>query len=296
MAPIVLRFGVYADCQYSTAPDQDEPPCYYASSLGRLEKAVEAWGAQAPLEFVLNCGDTVDGGATAEESLAQLRAVAGVIAGWEGRPPFVHAIGNHCLINIPRAVLHEFLDIPGAGYEMRELPDGWALIVLDTTEISVTGGDGGWPLGHDNNAETQEFLKHHPIGSTPCITTWNGTLSKKQAAWLDATLAARPDGKKTLIAMHHPVVCPSAIHQVWNPEELLRGFEAHASKIHTVFNGHYHEGHYEAKGGIHYVGVRGMLSFRENAYGVVTVDSEGTVVLDGCGTAQASYTLKPLEA
>ena len=46
-----------------------------------------------------------------------------------------HAIGNHCL-RVGRARLLSRLQIPEPGYYSADLAPGWALVVLDTTEMS----------------------------------------------------------------------------------------------------------------------------------------------------------------
>ena len=88
-----------------------------------------------------------------------------------------------------RAAVCEALSLPptadGAAYYKRALADGWTLLVLDTTDLSIHGG---WPEGSAQDAAARAYLADHE--GEDRMQRYNGGVGAVQMSWLNAELAA----------------------------------------------------------------------------------------------------------
>lgn len=249
-APRPVRFGVLADVQYADKPAAGERR--YASSLARLERAVDALNAEEGLDFVVQVGDLIDGRDGVDGSREDLAAVLAVLARLE--VPLVHVLGNHCL-EVPRDELEATLGVE-RGYRSF-VEGGWRFLVLDSMALSVVGVEEGDP----RRAAGEAWLAAHPKAEHPEAARWNGGLGGAQTGWLttqlvDAAAAAEP----VVCFAHHPVLAEASTehHLAWDHDEVAALLEAAETPVLWV-NGHDHAGGYAARGGVHHLTLRGMV-------------------------------------
>eukprot|EP01060_Flectonema_neradi_P013462 TRINITY_DN20220_c0_g1_i1.p1 TRINITY_DN20220_c0_g1~~TRINITY_DN20220_c0_g1_i1.p1 ORF type:complete len:295 (+),score=52.28 TRINITY_DN20220_c0_g1_i1:66-950(+) len=281
----MFQIGLVADIQYASKPGNP----MMNSSLTRLQEAVQYWD-QKGVSFVINLGDTIDGGRDEQESKDDMIKVVNCFS---KDTTIEHVIGNHCLKRNKREVVRHLLGIQ-SDYRVVDLPHDWKLIVLDTTELSVCGG--GFPEGTYQHCETMEFLKDNPT-----VETYNGGVTSKQLKWFRDVLldlsSRSVDGKlihhkKVIVAAHHPVGPIVPTHQAWNAADIRSVMNDFPSLVHTVFSGHYHEGGYVLLNGVHYLTLSSLMSCDDNSFAVMEI-SDLTIKINGCDTEQHNYTLKP---
>lgn len=101
--------------------------------------------AGGPLAALLHLGDMIDGYPGHPDGAALSRRDLGLVLAELGRveaagPRVFHTLGNHDLA-VPRAELAAALQLPegSSGYYAAPLAEGWRLVVLDTTDISLYG-------------------------------------------------------------------------------------------------------------------------------------------------------------
>ena len=107
------------------------------------------------------CATAVDGFCPRESSRQALSAVLDVFDQFGG--PIYHMLGNHCLYNLPRAVLNEQLKLPeqenGSSYYSFTAHEAWRFVVLDGYDVSMLG----WSDGHDLHTAAKDILsKYNP--------------------------------------------------------------------------------------------------------------------------------------
>ncbi len=259
----------------------------------KLAAALEALAARNPAS-VIHLGDIVNGGASPEATSTEFALMASIFDD-KLRPasiPAIHVLGNHCL-DAGRPEVQKGLGIPDPGYYVKELPHGWTIIVLDTTEIS---GHSGFPEGSWQYKEARAYEAAHLISEKePQMSPWNGGVSEQQMKWLKEQLkAAEAAGRRVIVAAHHPLGTGAgrATHMAWN----CRAIEAaclESPAFRVALHGHDHEGGYAALaplgaaaggGDRHFVTLEGLVEAPEgsNAYAMLRF-FEDKIELEGVG-------------
>ena len=297
----ICSFGLVADIQAASKPDGggEGRVQRYAAATEKLGAAIDAWLhdlrrrrtriSSPPLCCVLSLGDIVDGREDEARTAEDLEAV---LAHWRRLPPScpaVHVVGNHCLKFLPRARLERALQIP-ASYYRHELADGWALLVLDTTDLSMHGG---WTEGSDRAREAAAFAAAH-AGETR-MQPYNGGLGSAQLRWLDAQLEhARAKGDRLIVASHHAFAKGACreTHRSWTGDEVAAKLECASDVVVLALAGHDHLGGCVVANGLAYVTLEALLEapVDGNAFGIVHV-YEDHIAIDGCGTSVRARTL-----
>ena len=147
--PALFTFGLVADVQAGAKPDMinEGRTLRYEAAVAKLGLAVDHWLMEASRRrtrhsppspcCVLSLGDIIDGRDDEHKSHADLQAV---LSHFRRLPrnamPALHVVGKHCLKFVRRERLLEELELP-ASYYRRQLAPGFALLVLDTTELSA---------------------------------------------------------------------------------------------------------------------------------------------------------------
>lgn len=194
--------------------------------------------------------------------------------------PALHVLGNHCL-EAGRAEVTSRLSLPACGFYTRELPHGWRLILLDTTEMSTHSG---YPAGSWQWDEARAFHAAHPLSAEhPQMRPWNGGVTSQQLGWLRRELAAaEAAGQRVIVAAHHQVGVGAArpTHMALNWEELQAVLLA-APAFRLALAGHDHVGGYAQLEGRHFVTAQAMLESPSgsNSYAVVHVYADRVEVL-----------------
>jgi hypothetical protein len=155
--------------------------------------------------------------------------LAHVLAQYQRLPrhcPAVHTIGNHCLKFLPREKLLKALGMPASYYRV-PLTTGWALLVLDTTDLSTHG----WAKGSPEARAAEAYLREH--GGADRIQRYNGGIGSTQQAWLEAELAlAHATETRLIVASHHCLAHGACreTHRAWNGDAIAGMLEASQSR------------------------------------------------------------------
>ena len=248
---------------------------------------------------MLSLGDAVDGNVDEATTTAELAAV---LAHYATLPcPTHHILGNHCIKSIPRQRCLAMLGHAGPGYYAAELPEGWRLLLLDTTDLSLHGG---WAAGSPQDTEARAFFQEHAAETR--VKRYNGGLGQAQLEWLRLELLrAEAAGVRVIAASHHPLppgACAET-HRAWNGDvvaDILTDSPAFALGL----AGHYHPGGFVRYRGRPFVTLEALLesSADQNAFAMVRVTPEATrgpgtvstgarIDIDGCGTRVTSRSL-----
>ncbi|CAM6116011.1 unnamed protein product [Calypogeia fissa] len=280
----LFSFGIVADIQYgdldTAGPDRKGHIKRYREAPGKLEKAVEAFNSRKnEILYVLTLGDIVEGNATLELTYKDLQEV--LVRLEKLKLPVYHLLGNHCL-NVTREIIMKELGLT-ARYYRKDIYPGWALVVLDSMDLSVV-----WHSDAEQYKEAMAFLEEHPLVTDESnqMVEWNGGIGSKQKAWLAGVLQeAQRDGTRLIVASHIPILKGSApdTHLMWNFEEvasMLLGCPA----VVLYICGHYHKGGYARQGNQHFVTVQSIVEAPtgSEAHGFVHVNDD-KITIEGHG-------------
>ena len=287
----LFRFGVVADVQYADRePDQAEKDIYYREAIPTLRKAIDALGRRGDVGKVIHLGDIVDGNETVEKTKQDFDDVLEAFEEFGRRGMQVyHVLGNHCF-RVPRDHLLERLGLQEHPYYAMQLHEGWRLIVLDTTDLSLCA----WPEGSSQYQEAQKYAEGRSVEEHPEMVTWNGGLRTGQLDWLKAQLSeAEASGERCIVCSHHPLAagCARPTHMSWNGQEIVDVLVSSPSFV-AAFHGHDHQGGYAEYGGKHFTTVEAIVECPPEsvAYGIVEV-YPSSLVIHGAGTV-TSRTLR----
>lgn len=211
--------------------------------------------------------------------------------------PVYHLIGNHCLYNLSRDVLHPKLNIApdsskGAYYDFSPHPK-CRFVVVDTYDISVLG----WPEGHPKRKLATELLNNknqNPdqnssaglVNEDQRWVKFNGALGKEQLDWLEGVLKDAKEKNQIVIVFSHVALHPGIemLTTAWDYDEVLKLLYAH-DNVKMVMSGHNHDGGYHMdRRGVHHIVLPGVIECEPttNAYGTVHVYDD-CIVVDGVG-------------
>ena len=333
----LFTIGVFADAQYADRDDFQrlgEAPGRvkrFRSSKDRLAEALSHFMSKDILESmscIINLGDLVDGvndddvsvdvptrrdevpSEMEQKNLTDLRTMVEVINDKvKGYLPVFHCLGNHDL-NVSREkaleVLYDRQKQNKAAYFSKQLPRGWRLLVLDTTELNPRFCE----VGSKDQSQMEEYvtklkgndgLKGTTQEDLP-IKPWGGGIGPIQLEWLKEQLTDATEKKqKVIVASHVPLSRTAARPGMaaWNCDEVSALLEQHDS-VKLCIAGHDHVGCYGRTlvqhpsgdgnfvfGRTHFVTVEAMLEAPAgtNAFAVLEVyDHE--VIINAGGTAR----------
>lgn len=245
-----LRIGLVADVQY--ADKDSEIGRHYRDSLGKLREAVARFNEEKA-DLLIELGDLVDAGDTVAEETAYLKAVEAELVKFRGDGHYV--LGNHCLWSLTRDEYRKVCAGRGEHYSFDK--GGFHFVILDACYRPDGATYGA------KNSRWQESL-----------------IPEAERRWLAADLAAT--AKKTLVFVHQRLDAGPP-YGVQNAAEVRKTLED-SGKVLAVFQGHHHAGDLQKVNGIHYVTLVGMTEgagAESNAYGVLDVFGDGTLVLTG---------------
>jgi manganese-dependent ADP-ribose/CDP-alcohol diphosphatase len=301
----LFSFGVITDVQYADINDGKSfhgISRYYRNSIKLLEEAINSWNNdhQLPLAFTIHLGDIVDGWAEKPRAKEGLETVIDVFNKFKG--PVYHLIGNHCLYNLKRDVLHPMLNIDrppdqAAYYDFSPHPK-YRLVVVDTYDISTLG----FPDGHPNHEEATNILKNkNPnkdknspeglIDHDRRFVSFNGGLSTPQLQWLKSVLEDAQKKDQHVILFSHVPLHPYAgdpLTTAWNFEEITELLTQYPV-VKMVLSGHDHDGGYwfDEQLKLHHLVFPGIIETppHTNAFGTIHVHEDG-IDLQGVGRVE----------
>lgn len=239
----LLTFGLITDVQYADADPNGER--HYRESVGKLKTAVE-WLSKQALPFTLHLGDFID------RDFKSFDAVLPLLAGLGH--PVRHLLGNHDydVADGEKARVTARLGMPGDWYSFAS--GGVRFVMLDTNDLSVYKH----PEGSPEDLAADAMLAKLEAAKVPGAKKWNGGLSEKQLAWLNAELtAADKAGEPVILCGHHPLL-PSEMHQAWNADAVAAVIDRHPC-VRAYFNGHNHAGADVVRNGIPYLTFKSVL-------------------------------------
>lgn len=256
-----IRFGLLTDVQY--ADKETAGKRRYREALVNLEQCVLDLKTR-DLDFVVHCGDIIDGRELAAETNQDLTRVLDIFS--ELNVPVHHVIGNHCL-EVPRTQLLERLGLKRS-YSSFAL-GGWRFIIVDALAFSVCG----LPADSPELAANTQWLENHRGTERSSLNPWNGGLGETQRAWLQQELALAADAKQHAVVFSHlPVLAASSTdrHLLWDHEEVLAILDA-APAFAAWVNGHDHAGGFAERNQRSFLTLPAMVNAapENNAYAVV---------------------------
>lgn len=257
-APL-LSFGLITDVQYADVDPQGER--HYRESLPKLKAAV-AWLSKKQLPFSLHLGDFIDRDFNSFDAVTPLLGALG--------HPLHHLLGNHDyeVAEPDKAAVAAKLGM-SADYGSF-VSAGVRIVMLDTNDVSIYKHPEGSPEDLAAEAMLAQLLAENRASGKP----WNGGISKKQLAWLDAELTAADDaGQPVFVCGHHPLV-PAEMHQAWNASDVIEVIERHRC-VRAYFNGHHHDGAEVMRNGVPYITFKSILHEPGvNAYSAIHLFSD----------------------
>lgn len=239
----LLHFGLITDVQYADADPEGER--HYRESVPKLKDAVE-WLAKRDLPFTLHLGDLIDRDFSSFDAILPLLTGLG--------HPVRHLLGNHdyTIEDAKKAGVAARLDMSQDHYSFTH--SGVKFIMLDTNEVSTYKHPVGTPEDQAGRKLLEKLVAEKSLSAKP----WNGGVSRKQLAWLDAELTSADAAKQpVIICGHHPLL-PEDTHVVWNREEVLAVLDKHPC-VRAWFNGHNHAGAEIVRNGIPYITFKSLL-------------------------------------
>lgn len=139
--------------------------------------------------------------------------------------------------------------------------------MLDTVEVSVHRVD-----NTELVEQAREFLEQN--SSLPNAKDWNGGMSLCQKSWLRDTLSdASRRRMKSIVCGHLPIVANDHLqeHVMWESHWLVDLFTEYKHVVKAYFAGHFHQGGYVSRNGVHYVTCESVIdsSSLEGSAGIV---------------------------
>lgn len=245
--------------------------------LAKTEQAVKHLN-ESCVSAVVHLGDIIDGNEDITKTHADLDAVISRLSVLEA--PLFHVLGNHCL-SAARDHLVEKLKLSKSTYYYRDVSPKWRLIVLDTVDISLDR-----PKDHPYYQMAVDYLEKHK--GEPNAQEWNGGLGPTQLNWLQDLLRETAEQKKfAILCGHLPILSDASFpqHTVWDHKLLVNLIRTYGGAVKAYFCGHYHDGGYAFKDGIHHVTFEAVLDAddADGSCGVVELH-DSKIAIKGIGT------------
>ena len=258
-----VRFGLITDLHYAERQNPDNR--YYSQSKQKLLEAVQVFN-KSNLDFIIELGDFKDQDEQPDKrlrTLAYLDEIENVMHQFHG--PVYHVLGNHDMDSISK---QDFLvytknhgTVEGENY-YSFVHNRLKFIVLDANYNED---------GSDYNKGNFNWMKAH--------------IPVSQAQWLNAELS---ESNYPVIVFVHQLLdsfsgIGTLVPYILNAEEIVEILEK-SNRVLAVFQGHFHEGNYSFRNGIHYftmkAAVAGSLP-ENNCFATVEVDRELNIHING---------------
>ncbi|MBM1107428.1 metallophosphoesterase [Aurantibacter crassamenti] len=252
--PIEFTIGVVADCQYCYC----EPSTvrFYKKSSNRLQHAVNILNNNK-LDYSIHLGDFIDKNFESFDTVAPI---------WNSlKSDKYHVLGNHdfSVIDSLKPLIFKKMNLDNRYYSI--VKNNWRFIILDGNDLSKHGA-----LSETKKQQTDSLFKHLSKKNRPNLKDWNGGLSNDQLAWVENELElAKKNNEQVGFYCHFPAIAEEPTHNLLNYEQLLSIIDKYDG-VKFYFNGHYHNGGYVKRNGVHYLNFKGMVD-TENSTSFATV-------------------------
>jgi manganese-dependent ADP-ribose/CDP-alcohol diphosphatase len=251
----ILKIGLVADPQYADRNPADGR--YYRETLKRLPQAVDTFNKRQ-VDFVVTLGDLVDGGEHTYDSIVRFYRNLNM--------PYYHVLGNHEFYDISNDYMSTLLqryEMPGYYYDFSY--KNWRFLVLDGTELAEYSR-----YLHPELAAEGDSLFASVYGQVNGFD-YNGGISRKQQQWMREKITEAMNEEQNVVLFCHFPVYPETLYAtLWNSQAIIDLLDEYPN-VTAYINGHYHEGGYSVRNGIHY--------FTENAI-VNTPDKNSFAILE----------------
>ena len=267
-----LRFGLVADLHYAQAEILWNR--YFDQSKTKLTDAINFFNKEY-LDFIIELGDLKDEGNPPDmlETIDFLVEIEKVFSGFKG--PVYHVLGNHDMDSISK---DDFLSrIKNFGQEKARNYYSFDM-----------GGIKFLVLDPNYNADGSDYDKGN-------FDWTSSVVPPDQVEWLKAELS---DTRLPVIVFIHQLIDSfSGIPEdycVNNAVEIVRILET-SGKVVAVFQGHYHNGHYSFRNGLHYYTMKAMVEGslpENNSYAIVEIDNHLNIMVSGfqnCESNEIKY-------
>lgn len=248
-----LRIGLVTDVHY--ADKETWKTRHYRASLARLSAAVTHFN-EAKADCVIELGDFIDQADSAERELLWLDQIESIYA--QARCPRHHVLGNHCVHTLTK---EQFLSRCGEkrSYDSFDL-GGFHFVILDACFRKD-----GQPYGNKNSHWT------------------DANIPPAELEWLEADLKRT---RRPVVVFIHQRLDVDDSHGVKQQAEVRRQLES-SGRVLAVFQGHSHANALSQINGIPYCTLAAMVEGDANAYGLLTLDENGTMHLEGSGRQES---------
>ena len=268
----MIKFGLVADIHYARAEILWNR--YFDQSKTKLTDAINFFNKEY-LDFIIELGDLKDEGNPPDmlETIDFLVEIEKVFSGFKG--PVYHVLGNHDMDSISK---DDFLSrIKNFGQEKARNYYSFDM-----------GGIKFLVLDPNYNADGSDYDKGN-------FDWTSSVVPPDQVEWLKAELS---DTRLPVIVFIHQLIDSfSGIPEdycVNNAVEIVRILET-SGKVVAVFQGHYHNGYYSFRNGIHYYTMKAMVEGslpENNSYAIVEIDDHLNIMVSGfqnCESNEIKY-------
>ena len=261
-----IRIGILTDCQYCDCPTNGVRN--YRLSTSKLDSCITTFNA-LPLDMVFHLGDMIDHNwASYDSILPRFKKF---------KAPFYPVLGNHDYMigKKEKLQLKQRVGLNEEGYYKVDIED-WTLIVLNGDDLSYFA-----PQTREQKDERNDLVAALYGELRPNGMIWNGGISSKQMNWLkDQLISAQGAGRKVIVLCHFPLFSKKD-HNLFNNLDMFSLLYSYPC-VKAYFNGHYHNGSYQEKMGLHLMNFKGMVNTTVNAFSVVTLTSD-SILIKGYG-------------
>ena len=260
-----VMVGILTDCQYCNCAT--EGVRNYTLSLSKLDSCIQVFNA-LPLDAVFHLGDMIDHDYSSYDSV--IPRFQQFIA------PFKFVLGNHDWV-VKNSFKPGLLDRIGMKEDHYVVDlSNWRFIVLNGDDLSFFAPQDKKQRQERNEMVSDQFSLFHLNG-----LPWNGGNGSGQMCWLEAQLNDSEQSHKNVIIICHFPLFVKDNHNLFNNNDLFNLISRYLC-VKAYFNGHYHDGNYFTKSGIHFVNFKGMVNTQTNSFAVVTLTAD-SILIKGYG-------------
>ena len=259
-----VTFGLVTDLH--AADLEPNANRHYRESAAKLTACVADMNRRG-VDFLIELGDFKDQGKTAGETLQNLKDIEAIFRQFKGAR--YHVLGNHDMDRISKGQALSVIENTG-------LPQGRSYYSFDVkgahfVVLDATFRPDGSPYDSGNFKWTESFVPDEEL------------------AWLERDL--RESRRPAVVFIHQLLDGDEDVYYVRNAAAVRRVLEQ-SGRVRAVFQGHYHEGRYSRRQGIHYYTLKAMVmgaGMQNSPYAVAAVYADGSLEVSGQNGAESRF-------
>lgn len=255
-----MKFLAFTDLHYTD--DDSHEVRYRPKSLEKVKKAIKEHSDNC--DFIVDFGDTADSVEGAKKQTVLWQEVAQAMK--NSGKDYYALIGNHDT-STDKNEWAKIMNMPSRFYSF--FCDGYKIVVLDP-----------------NNNDEKSPYPEEEIKWAECY------IDDEQMEWLENELK---NSRQNIIIFSHEMLIMSDIdndddHVIRNRHKLIELIEK-SGKVKAVFCGHYHDGDFSERNGIHYITFRAICTRDDECHAVVTIENN-KIKVEGFGGQPSIEILK----